>query len=157
MEESNDGSDQLMIAIFSIGETKLGLDAGLVDEITIPPKITAVRGAMEWVVGIGNLRNRIITILDLGLRLGLGQTPRDARSRIVTTTVGGDFIGLLIPELPDVVQVDRARVGPIGNEVAADIREFFMGVLDFEDRMVPIVDAARALGPAVAAQEDERR
>ncbi len=153
MDEQLESNDQLMVAVFPLGETMLGIDADCIDEITAMPKLTPVRGAPDWVVGIGNLRNRIITLIDLGSRLGFGSTPIGDQTRIILTTVAGELIGILIPRLPDIVQVDHSMVRPVSNEMDGSIKEFFRGVLDQGDRLVALLDASKALGAAGKVQK----
>ena len=68
--------------------------------------MTPVRHAPEEVLGIVNLRGKIVTILDLGLRLGFSQAVAGSDSRIFIIEDRSEFIGLLVDRVDEVVEVE---------------------------------------------------
>lgn len=71
-------------------------DMNEVAEILQPPKLTKVPGVRSWVLGIANVRGRLVPVMDLA---GLLDLPSRAnwRSRRVLVVEQGDFlVGLLV-------------------------------------------------------------
>ncbi len=64
--------EDLLIATFQLGSGVFGLDTVLIQEVVMVGELTPARHAPEYVAGIRNLRGRIITVIDLCVRLGLG-------------------------------------------------------------------------------------
>ena len=62
------------LATFYVGDALCGMDILKVQEINKLMQMTKVPQAPDYVVGILNLRGQIVTIIDLGLKLGLGAT-----------------------------------------------------------------------------------
>ena len=62
------------LATFYIGDALCGMDILKVQEINKHMDITKVPQAPEYVTGILNLRGQIVTIIDLGRKLGLSST-----------------------------------------------------------------------------------
>lgn len=60
------------LVCFRIGKETFGVDIFAVREIVKAQEITAVPGTNDYVLGIINLRGKIISVMDLAARLGLG-------------------------------------------------------------------------------------
>src|ERR1039457_979992 len=75
----------VLLATFFVRDTLCALDAAGVQEVIRLGPVTPVRYAPEEVLGIINLRGKIVTIVDLGLRLGFPKTVagRDRRIFII--------------------------------------------------------------------------
>ena len=83
-----------------------------VQEVVRLAPIVAMRGAATAVLGVMNLRGRIVPVFDLGLWLGVGQVRPDERSRIVVVERDDELIGVLVSAVEDVVTLSRDRIEP---------------------------------------------
>ena len=68
-----------LLATFFVGDALCALDAAGVQEVIRVESVTAVRHAPPEVVGVMNLRGKIVTLLDPRIILGLGQERAHAR------------------------------------------------------------------------------
>ena len=59
-------------------------------------------------LGVVNLRSKIVTVVDLGLRLGFPKAVAGAESRIFIVEDRSEFIGLLVDRVDEVGEVDAA-------------------------------------------------
>jgi len=85
-----------LLATFFVRDMLCGLDATAVQEVIRLGPVTPVHYAPEEVLGILNLRGRIVTIVDLGLRIGLPRIATGSDSRIFIVEDRDEFIGLLV-------------------------------------------------------------
>src|ERR1700742_819154 len=85
-----------LLATFFLRDALCALDAAGIQEVIRVGPITPVRHAPESVAGIVNLRGKIVTVLDLGLRLGLPKAVPGPDTRIFIMEDGNEFIGLLV-------------------------------------------------------------
>jgi purine-binding chemotaxis protein CheW len=83
-----------------------------VQEVVRLAPIVAMRGAAAAVLGVMNLRGRIVPVFDLGLWLGVGQVAPDEHSRIVVVEREDELIGVLVSAVEDVVTLSRDRIEP---------------------------------------------
>lgn len=60
------------LVCFRIGKETYGVDIFAVREIVKPQEITSIPGTASYVLGIINLRGKIISVVDLAGRLGFG-------------------------------------------------------------------------------------
>src|SRR3954447_8460328 len=80
-----EAEEDLLTATFHLGDGEgvFGIDATLIQEVVMVGELTPVRHAPEYVAGIRNLRGRIITVIDLCVRLDLGNVEVGPESRIL--------------------------------------------------------------------------
>jgi purine-binding chemotaxis protein CheW len=143
MEDSAEGS--FMAVTFEAADTSIGIDAASVEEIVRVPPITPVRGAGAHVLGIVNLRGRIITVVDVSARLGLGTAPIGDEARILVTTTKGESIGALVPRLSDVLEAERSDIRRIAGDIKGASGDFFVGVFEKSGRLTALLDPEKAL------------
>jgi len=140
MDGDRGGDDRFMAAVFEAGKELLALDSSRIEEIVRIPAITPVRGASACVLGVANLRGRIITVLDAAALLGLGATRPIDDARILVVASGGELIGILVERLRDVVEVERSSLRGLGGERDPARDERFLGVFDAQGRAAALLD-----------------
>ena len=111
-------SQSILLATFFVREAHCGLDATGIQEVIRLGPLTPVRHAPPEVAGIVNLRGKIVTILDLGLRLGFTKARASGESRIFIIEDRAEYVGLLVDRVDEVVEVDRDKWQPPPANVA---------------------------------------
>ena len=135
------------LATFLLGGEEYGVDVRLVQEIIRVVEITPVPRAPESIKGVINLRGRIIPVLDLKQKLGLGVVERDKRSRIVVVKLRDRLIGLLVDAASQVLKVPVSSVDPAPEAVLEIDADFIRGVAKLPDRLIILMDLQRILAP----------
>jgi purine-binding chemotaxis protein CheW len=97
----------ILLATFLVRDGLCALDADRIQEVIRLWPLTPLRHAPPEVAGIVSLRGKIVTILDLGLRLGFAKAVPSGDSRIFIMEDCGEFIGLLVDRVDEVVEVER--------------------------------------------------
>lgn len=119
------------IATFRMGETRMGVDILLVKEVYRRMRVSPVPGAPPQLVGLMNLRGRVVSVIDLaacfqrkGVASDQGQllilktdgevAPflRDGRLPSDLGRMGEDIVGLLIDGMDDVMTLPPDQVLP---------------------------------------------
>lgn len=95
---------------FSIGEELYGIDIAEAREIIKMRPITSVPRVPAFVLGVATVRGRIIPVLDLRMRLGLGKTDVGPNHRILECAYDGDLYGLLVDSVRSVVRLTEEQL-----------------------------------------------
>ena len=99
--------------MFGVGARLYGCEVALVREIVPFRPCTRLPGAPPYVCGLLNLRGTVVTVIDLGLRLGGAPADR-AEGSIVLVEHGSRLVGLGVDELRDVHGFEPDAVQPAG-------------------------------------------
>ncbi|WP_045216920.1 chemotaxis protein CheW [Desulfonatronovibrio magnus] len=134
------------ISCFYVGEALCGIDIGFVQEINKQVLLTSVPHSPDYVVGIMNLRGKIVTIIDLGKKLGIESTANITDdTRIIIVNSKQEFIGFLVNKVTDVVVADRENVSPAPSNIKGVKGKFFQGVYKYKNKLVAILDVEEVL------------
>lgn len=150
------------LATFFLDREEYGVDVRQVQEIRRMSEITSVPRAPEFVRGVINLRGRILPVLDLKRKLGLGEVEAGRATRIVVVRVGERLLGLLVDGASQVLKVAVSRIEPPPEEVLERGGDYIRGVAKLDDRLIILVDLGRLLAhelraagaPAAGATDD---
>lgn len=96
---------------FDVGGGRYVAPEGQVGEILLPPRTTKLPGVRDWILGVANVRGRLLAIADLADFLGLEKTGPRADRRVLLVGADDFEIGLLVEQslgmqhfTPDMVQ-----------------------------------------------------
>ena len=138
-------SDTVELASFYVGEALCGMDILKVQEINKLIEMTRVPQAPEYVLGILNLRGEIVTIIDLGKKLGLKSTELNHKTRNIIVNSNGEHIGLMVEQISDVIQAEWEKVEPPPANIGDVQGKYFTGVFKTADRLIGILDVEKVL------------
>lgn len=144
-EQSNLTKNIIELATFYVGNALCGMDILKVQEINKLMEMTKVPQAPEYMVGILNLRGQIVTIIDLGQKLGLGNVEISNESRNIIINAPGEHVGLLVTRISDVVMADPDRIEPAPANMSGIQGSFFTGVYKTENKLIGILDIKEVL------------
>jgi purine-binding chemotaxis protein CheW len=134
------------LATFFLAREEYGVDVRLVQEIIRVSEITTVPRAPGFIKGVINLRGRIIPVVDLKRKLGLGEVDDKARAaRIVVVKVRERLVGLLVDGASQVLKVPVASIEPAPEEVVEIDANYIRGVAKLETRLIILMDLPRVL------------
>lgn len=144
-KSTTSGTSIVELATFYVGDALCGMDILKVQEINKLMQMTKVPQAPEYVLGILNLRGQIVTILDLGCKLGLGDTDISDDPRNIIVNSPGGHVGLLVRKISDVISADMEKQEPAPANMSGIQGEYFTGVYKTNDNLVGILDVEKVL------------
>jgi purine-binding chemotaxis protein CheW len=148
--DDSSANDGLLVATFHLGEAVFGIDAHQVQEAAKVGDITRVHHAPPDVVGIRNLRGRIVTVIDLRPRLHLGRVAASPANRILIVDGQGEPIGLLVDSVADAITTRPEDLAPPPPNLHGVQSRNLRGVCQGSGRLVALLDHTALL------QSDER-
>ena len=108
----NHDSMEGMFLTFEIAGEGYGLEILHVIEIIGIQPVTRVPELPEYMIGVVNLRGKIIPIIDVRLRFQLPRRDYDERTCIIVVDVGGYSVGLVVDKVSEVIDIPAADIEP---------------------------------------------
>lgn len=147
MQEANDNARGQIIEYVTvvIAGQLFGLPISRVQDVFMPERLTRVPLAAPEIAGVLNLRGRIVTALDMRVRLGLPPHETARPPMAVGIEVKGESYGLLIDSVGEVLKLaDETREA---NPVNLDSRlaRVSAGVHRLEGQLLVVLDVDRVL------------
>jgi purine-binding chemotaxis protein CheW len=135
----------ILLSTFYVRDALCALDAAGVQEVIRLGSVTPVRHASEEVIGVINLRGKIVTLLDVGRILGLGGAPATRDSRIFIVEDRTEFLGLLVDRVGEVLELGIDREEPLPANIPASRARFFRGVYRADGRVIALLNPVALL------------
>jgi purine-binding chemotaxis protein CheW len=145
MKATTENRSTVELATFYIGEALCGMDILNVQEINKLMDMTKVPQAPDYVTGILNLRGQIVTVIDLGKKLGLSATDLNDSTRNIIVNSNSEYIGLLVSSISDVVAAQWDKVEDPPANLGGVQGAFFKGVFKTDNRLIGILDVNKVL------------
>lgn len=134
-----------LLATFRLRDAHYALDAAVVLEVIRVGEITPVPHSAAEILGVINLRGRIVSLVDMARVLGLPEQPPGGRSRIFIVEHAGEYVGLLADEVGEVAEVADQQLQPPPSSVPQERLRYCLSVYRFDHRVVMLLDSAALL------------
>jgi len=132
-------ADLFQICSFYLGDALCGIDINSVQEISKDMEISDVPLSPDWVLGIKNLRGGIVSVIDLGEKIGLQPSKIDENSRIIIVNWNEEYIGLLVDKISNILQADRNLLEDPPSNVKGMQGKYFQGVINTDSGLIALM------------------
>ncbi len=128
---------------FRLARNLMGVDILDIREIVHFTKITKVHCAPRFVMGLMNLRGQILTILNIGVLLGIEKPGRTFGSHIIVFKHIN--VGFAVDQIGDMFDIDRDSVEPIPVNMDDRIQKYTDTIINLPDSIMLILNAGKIL------------
>jgi len=135
-----------------------GVEILRVQEIKGWEQVTRIPCTPAWLLGVMNLRGMIVPVIDLRLRFGLAQRPRDNSTVVVVVRARGPrgerTAGLVVDAVSDVYSVAAQAIQPtpaLGGQVDTCVRS----LATVDDKMLMLLDIDRLVNTSIDGIESQ--
>jgi purine-binding chemotaxis protein CheW len=134
-----------------IGGQLFGLPILRVQDVFAPERLTGVPLSPPEVAGVLNLRGRIVTLIDMRRRLGLGSRDDGQPPMAIGVESRGESYGLLIDSVGEVLKLDNLAWEPNPSNLDARLESVSTGIYRLDNQLLMILDVDRVLDITVKA------
>ena len=129
----------------SIDGQSFGIAVSLIQDVFIPRSITHVPLALPEVLGVLNLRGRIVTAIDVRTRLGLPRLPPEATLMAVGIEKAGEVYGLIVDGVGEVLSIETAQIDRNPVNLDERWRKVSSGIIKLDGRLLVVLDVDAVL------------
>ncbi|MBE7414827.1 MAG: chemotaxis protein CheW [Deltaproteobacteria bacterium] len=140
-----DAREVLQLVTFRLGKEEFSLDILSVQEIIRHMELTRVPKTPDFVDGVINLRGKVIPVLDLRKRFGLGSDEMTNETRIIVVEVASKTVGLKVDAVSEVLRLPADRVEAPPEMVTGVESEYIKGVGKLDGRLLILLDVEKVL------------
>jgi len=152
-KEKDDASGELIqLVSFKLDEEEYGVDVLKVREIIRMPSITRVPNTPHYVEGVINLRGKVIPIMSIRRRFGLGEVENDKSTRIMVMDVDGELMGFIVDSVSEVIRISEKEIQPPPPVATSGVdQECMSGVINQPERLLVLLDLEK-----MSSREDRK-
>ena len=147
-EPARNGAEVLA---FRLGNEEFGVDIHEVRELRGYTAVTRIAEAPPHWKGVVNLRSVIVPIVDLRIKLGLGQPVYGESTVVIVLDLEGRQIGVVVDSVSDVVSIPAEQIKappPSGPNFRHD---YLTGIATIDERLLQLVNLNLLLADTASA------
>ena len=142
--DMNSGQTEEFVT-FTIAGQLFGIPVLQIQDVLSSYKITFIPLAPPVITGSLNLRGRVVTAIDLRLRLGLPPRPTDADSMSIVAENAGELYSLMVDSVGEVMALSQSAYERNPPTLDAKFRAFSEGIYRLDDQLLVVLDVNRLL------------
>jgi chemotaxis signal transduction protein len=139
-------ADVIQLVGLKLGYEEYAIDVLKIQEIIRTVEITIVPRSEQFVLGVMNLRGKVIPVIDLRVRFNLEKTDFDKSTRVIVVRFEKEQIGFVVDEVTQVIRIEKNMVEPTPPLVGAIGQEYILGICKFNERLIILLDIDRVVG-----------
>ena len=137
---------------FKIANEEYGVDILRVQEIRSYEKPTSIANAPEHLKGVVNLRGVIVPIIDLRIKLGVGEVRYDHLTVVIVLNIGNRVIGVVVDGVSDVLTLEPSQLRPVPALDSNFDPEHLLAIGSVDERMLILLDIEKFLSDTVLGE-----
>jgi purine-binding chemotaxis protein CheW len=138
---------EMYVTMVTAGQL-FGISVLQVQDVLGPQRITRVPLAPPEVAGSLNLRGRIVTAIDMRIRLGLPQRPENETGMSVVVDLRGELYSLIVDKVGEVMSLPQTDYEANPATLEPHWQEVSQGIYRLKDCLLIILDVPRLLRQA---------
>ena len=107
---------------------------------------TPIPGSAAYVTGLVQIRQQIIGVLNMRLRLGFPDEKSTTESRVVVVKEGARLVGLLVDSAREVKIIAPEEFNTPSDVVSSQSQGFIKGIAQIKNRIIILLDAVKVIG-----------
>lgn len=131
---------------FTLGSEEYCIDILKVQEIRGYEAVTRIANTPGFIKGVINLRGNVVPIVDLRLKLELGEAHYDSSTVVIILNILQRVIGVVVDSVSDVISLAPEAIKPAPDFGSALDTEYILGLAAVDDRMLIHIDIEKLMG-----------
>jgi purine-binding chemotaxis protein CheW len=128
-----------------LGDETYGIPVLGVREIIGTIDVTRVPRTQPFLTGVINLRGKVIPIISLRLKFGMGEVEATEETCIIVVDIGEEPMGIVIDSVSEVVTFEAGDISPSPGLGADGEADFIQCMGKAGDKVVMLLDIAKVL------------
>jgi purine-binding chemotaxis protein CheW len=147
IEAVRENGEGVQMVIFTLEGQYYGINIEAVDSIIKMQPITELPHAPHFIVGLTNLRGKVLPVISLRKRFGLMEEESTKSSRIIVINVDQKEAGLIVDGVSEVETIPRKNIEPAPAMTGFNASRPIDGIAKFEDRLIILLNLGKVIIP----------
>jgi purine-binding chemotaxis protein CheW len=146
-EKMGTSTDLLQLVTFTLGDNEYALDIHSIQEVNRMGQITPLPDSAKCIEGVINLRGKIVPIINLRTKFGLGPQIDAGQSRIIVVEARRT-VGMIVDSVSEVLRISPDMIEAPPEIAVGGASRYLTGIIKLPDRLISMLDVGELLGTA---------
>jgi purine-binding chemotaxis protein CheW len=111
-----------------------------VEDILLPQKITPVPLASMDIVGLLNLRGRVVTAVDMRVKMGMPLSDNRMNSKSIVVDYEDNLYSFIVDEVTGVCDIPTSEIDHLPDHLSENWKDFCLGIYKLEKELMVIIN-----------------
>lgn len=144
IEHSEDVAEKEYV-LMEIASQKFAMPVEQIEDVLRGRGLTQIPLAPPQVAGVLNLRGKIVTAVDMKIRLGFEPYEDYSKCMSAVSNIGGQYYCLLVDNVSEVMKIPDDGIKPCPSNIDSRLLDVATGVYRMPDRLLFILDVNKVL------------
>jgi len=135
----------VQMVIFRLSDSYFGVDIMKVREIMALVPITPLPTSAPYLLGVINVRGKVVPVVDLRMKLGLPCQEATDDSRLLLVEKDGKVAGLLVDEVSEVLTLSSDDIETTAQMEVGSYSESVEGIAKLDDRLLIFLNVEKLI------------
>ncbi|MDD4343154.1 MAG: chemotaxis protein CheW [Eubacteriales bacterium] len=131
--------------IFRLNNEDFGLEIMNVNEIIRMQELTAMPNTSAYILGVTNIRGKVIPIISMKKILGMEESADDDRTRIIVASLGEKIYGFKVDSVSEIIKIEEDQIDRQEGIGEDKEKNYIFGIAKLEERLVKLIDLEKIL------------
>jgi purine-binding chemotaxis protein CheW len=128
------------IVVFGIDGEEFGVDIMQVSIIEKGMEIFKIPNTPDFIEGVVNLRDKVITLLNLRKKFGFASRDLDENTRFIIVKEGTNSFGLIVDEVKEILAIDETSIEKAPQTLGKLSGEYITEIIKTDSRIILLLN-----------------
>ena len=134
------GTNELEVLVFGMGNQVYGVNVAKVREVILPVEVSASPDQPPAVMGVFNLRNRVLPLVDLHYYFQIEPHDTNPRNRrVIVTEFNGEHAAFQVENVEQIYRISWTEIRPVP-QIHKGQQYAVTGITEIKDRLILMID-----------------
>lgn len=130
----------IQIVIFLLNDELCAVEASCVHKIEKYTALTPVPEMPSYIDGVFDLRGRVVPVINLNRRFGLGDTEITKKTKIIVTSNDQALMGFAVNNVIEIINIDPSQVDRTESIININSKHYIKGIGKKDGKLFSIID-----------------
>ncbi len=136
------------VVIFKLNNELCSVEASLVFKIEKYSEVSLIPQMPDYIKGLYDLRGRVVPVVDLNKKFGMGDSEITKKTKIIITENEGQLFGFMVNNVIEIINLQEDLIDKSEAILRVNNKQYIKGVGRKDDKLFSIIDLNEVLHEA---------
>lgn len=131
--------------IFKLNSEDYGIEIMNVNEIIRMQELTAMPNTAPYILGVTNIRGKVIPVISLKVMLGMETMEDDDRTRIIVISYEDKMYGFKVDAVSEIIKIEDDQIESQGSYSGEQEGNLVLGIAKVGQSLVKLLDIEKII------------
>ena len=134
------------VVVFQLNSELCATNSLEIGEIVKYKNVIDVKDAsIDYMIGIYDLRNKYIPVIDLNKKFGMNSTNIEKRTKIIIANVSGEWVGFVVNDVIEIINISNSDIEDVPDILYGKKKDYIKKIVNKDGKLFVIINITSLL------------